>query len=179
MEQIYLIQLLIWLFPIMFILHDFEELIMTEKWMKRNANLLIQKLPTRIADRAITFFSKSTAQLSTTVLVIFVFVSCATIMANQYIIQGLLGDIYFFTIVTLAFFLHAFTHIAQSIILRSITPGVITSVLVIIPYSLVLYSALFANEIITWKIIFISLPFCAVLFPIILLFAHWVGKKVV
>lgn len=178
MEQGFNVQTLIWLFPIMFVLHDFEEIIMMEKWLKGNSIVLYEKLPKRIADRVVKQFSMSTAQFAVAVLVIFLFVSSSTVMANQYVIQGLLGNIHIFTIITLTFFLHAFTHIGQSIILRSITPGVITSLIVIIPYSIVLYRSLLVNEVITWEVIFVCLPFCLLIIPIALL-AHWIGKKVV
>lgn len=176
MEQWLDVQTLIWLFPIMFILHDFEEIIMAEGWMKRNSTMIYDILPERIADRVIKQFSMSTAQFAVAVLVIFLFVSSSTVMANQYVIQGVLGNIYIFTIITLAFFLHAFTHIGQSFILRSVTPGAFTSLIVIIPYSLFLYRSLLVNEVITWEIIFLCLPFCLLIIPVALL-AHWIGKK--
>ncbi|MGE7931608.1 HXXEE domain-containing protein [Viridibacillus arvi] len=78
----------------------------------------------------------------------------------------------------MGFFLHAFTHIGQSVILRSITPGVFTSLIVIIPYSIILYRSLLVNKVFTWEIIFVCLPFCLLIIPFALL-AHWVGKKVV
>ncbi|THE11625.1 HXXEE domain-containing protein [Bacillus timonensis] len=178
MEQWFDIQTLIWLFPIMFILHDFEEIIMVERWMKRNSTKIYNILPERFADRVIKQFSMSTAQFAVAVLIIFLFVSSSTVMANQYVNQGLFGNIYIFTITTLVFFLHAFTHIGQSFILRSVTPGAFTSLIVIIPYSLVLFRSLLVNEVITWKIIFLCLPFCLLIIPIALL-AHGIGKKVV
>ncbi|KAB2336230.1 HXXEE domain-containing protein [Cytobacillus depressus] len=177
MEQWLDVQTLIWLFPIMFILHDFEEIIMVEKWMKQNSDVIYERLPRKIADRVIKQFSMTTAQFAVAVLVIFLFVASSTIMANQFVIQGSLGNIHIFTIITLTFFLHSFIHIGQSIFLRSITPGLLTSMIIIIPYSLVLYKALLLNEVLTWKIFFACLPFVFLIIPIALL-AHWIGKKV-
>lgn len=172
------VQTWIWLFPIAFIIHDFEEIIMVEKWIKHNSAKLNEILPTKMADRIKSQFSMTTAQFSVAVFIIFLFVSSSTILANQYLLQSSLGNIHFFVVVTLVFFLHAFTHIGQSILLRSITPGVVTSIFVILPYSFYLYRALFANEVITWPMIFVCLPFCLFIIPIILL-AHWLGKQVV
>nr|WP_144928746.1 HXXEE domain-containing protein [Paenibacillus bovis] len=172
------IQTLIWLFPIMFILHDFEEIIMVEKWLKTNSKTIYDLLPEKMADRVIQQFSMTTAQFAVAVLIIFLFVASSTIMANQYLLDGSFGNIHFFTIVSLVFFLHAFTHIGQAIILRSITPGAITSIIVIIPYSIVLYPSLFENEVISWSTIFVSLPFCFLIIPVVL-FAHWVGKRII
>ena len=178
MEQWIDVQTLIWIFPIMFILHDFEEIILVEKWMSENLKKICERLPTKIANEVIRQFSMTTVQFAVAVLVIFLFVSGSTIMANQYLINESFVYIYPFIIVTLIFFLHAFTHIAQSIFFGSITPGAITSVIIIIPYSVVLYNALLINEIITWKVIFICLPFGLLFIPIVL-FAHWIGKKVI
>lgn len=172
------VQTLIWIFPIVFILHDFEEIIMIEKWMNENSGIIQKKLPRKIADKAIKQFSMSTAQFAVAVLVIFLFVSSSTIMAHQFVIQESLAYLYPFIIFTLTFFLHAFTHIGQSIYLRSITPGAFTSVIIIIPYSFALYKTLLNNGIITWKVVLICLPFVLLLIPIALI-AHWIGKKVI
>ncbi|WP_167396002.1 HXXEE domain-containing protein [Lysinibacillus parviboronicapiens] len=178
MEMSFNVHTLIWLFPIFFIIHDFEEIIMVEKWLTKNRNKLYERLPAKIADRIVKQFSMSTAQFAVAVLFIFLFVSLSTIMANQYLINGIAINIYFFTAITLVFFIHAFSHIGQSILFRSITPGAITSVIIILPYSFVLYKSLFIQEIITWKIILISLPFGILFFPVVLT-AHWLGKKVI
>ena len=178
MEQWIDVQTLIWIFPILYILHDFEEIIMIEKWMDDNSGKIQKKLPRKIADKVIKQFSMSTAQFAVAVLVIFLFVSSSTIMAHQFLIQESLTYIYPFIILTLTFFLHAFTHIGQSIYLRSITPGTFTSVIIIIPYSFVLYKTLLINGIITWKVVLLCLPFVLLLIPIALI-AHWIGKKVI
>ncbi len=177
MEPLYYLLTLIWLFPILFIFHDFEEIIMVEKWLKQNKAKLYKLLPQKMADRIVKQFSMTTAQFAAAVLVVFLFVSTSTILASQYILGGPFGDIYFFTIVQLVFFLHAFTHIGQSILLRSITPGAITSVIIIIPYCSFLFPALFEYGIISWQTIWISLPLILLFFPVVL-FAHWVGKKI-
>lgn len=151
---------------------------MCEKWLNKNSNILYERLPKKIAVRVVQQFSMSTAQFAVAVIVIFMFVSSSTFIASQYVNQGPFGDIYFFIVVTLTYFLHAFTHLAQSIFLRSITPGAFTSLIIVIPYSLILYHSLLVNKVITWNIIFVCLPFCLVLIPVALL-AHWIGKKVI
>lgn len=171
------IQTLIWLFPILFIFHDFEEIIMMEKWLNKYSNVIYKKLPKKMADKVIKQFSMSTAQFAVAVLIIFLLVSGSTIMAIQHLNERPFGNIYIFTIVMLTFFLHAFTHIGQSLLFHSITPGAFTSVIIVIPYSLVLFHTLLAYEIITWNTIFICLPFILLFIPIAL-FSHWVGRRV-
>ncbi|MBS4189687.1 HXXEE domain-containing protein [Bacillus sp. FJAT-49705] len=148
MEQWIDVQTLIWLFPIIFILHDFEEIIMVEKWMKKNSDVIYERLPRRMANRVINQFSMTTAQFSVSVLVIFLFVSSSTFMAIQYVNHGSLGNIYFFTIIIIIFLLHVFTHIGQSILFRSLTPGVITSVFIVFPYCIVMLNSLFKSQVI-------------------------------
>jgi hypothetical protein len=60
--------MLIWLFPVVLIFHDFEEIMMMEKWVKRNSSTITDKLPPRIARRVIRQFSLSTAQFAVAVL---------------------------------------------------------------------------------------------------------------
>lgn len=177
MEQLLDIQILIWLFPILFIFHDFEEIIMMEKWLNKYSNVLYEKLPKKLADKVIKQFSMSTAQFAVAVVIIFLFVSGSTIMAIQSLNERPFGNIYIFTIVMLTFFLHAFTHIGQSLLFHSITPGAFTSIIIVIPYSLVLFHTLLAYQIITWNIIFICLPFVFLFIPVAL-FAHEIGRRV-
>ncbi|MFC7685853.1 HXXEE domain-containing protein [Ureibacillus sp. GCM10028918] len=172
------VQTLIWLFPIIFMFHDFEEIIFAEKWIQKNSSLLYKKLPKKVAAGIINQLSMSTAQFSVAVLIIFLFVSSSTIMANQYLHEKPFGSIAFFAVVTLTFFLHAFMHIGQSIFLRTYTPGSFTSVILLIPYSLLLYGTLLKYDIITWKLIFICLPFILLLVPVLLI-AHSIGKKII
>ena len=164
------VQTLIWLFPIAFVLHDLEEIIMVERWMDKNRHVIYDKLPKKIADKVIKQFSMSTEQFSVAVFVIFIFVSSSTYMASQYINDGPLGNMYFFTIMLLIFFIHVFIHVGQSIILRSITPGVITSIVIIFPYSIIMFSSLFENQMITWNTIYVSLPFIIGCFRIVCCF---------
>ncbi|MFO1443367.1 HXXEE domain-containing protein [Bacillus sp. Bva_UNVM-123] len=178
MEQWFNVQTLIWLFPIIFVLHDLEEIIMIEKWMGKNSNVIYDKLPRKIADKVIKQFSMSTAQFSVAVLVIFVFVSSSTYLASQYINHGPFGNIYLFTVMISVFFLHVFTHVGQSVFLRSITPGVITSVLIVFPYTIILFNSLFKHQVITLNTLYISIPFIFLIFPV-LFFAHWFGKKAI
>lgn len=176
MEFLLTIQTLIWLFPIMFIIHDFEEIIMVEKWLHNNQTKLYKRLPTKIANRIVKQFSMTTAQFAVAVLLIFLIISAATISANIYFYNGIAINLYFFIIITSVFFIHAFTHIGQTILFRSITPGTVTSLIIIIPYSILLYRSLFMAEIVTWKMIIICLPFGFLFFPIVLI-AHWFGRK--
>src|SRR5437764_3395791 len=67
------------------------------------------------------------------------------------------------------FLLHVFTHVVQPIIFRKYTPGVITAVLVVLPYSLYGFHRLFNEELISGGVFSSSLLIGALLVvPIIL-----------
>ncbi|MEH7883843.1 HXXEE domain-containing protein [Bacillus sp. JJ1609] len=171
------IQTLIWLFPIVFIFHDFEEIIMLERWVAKNSSTVSKVLPARMAERVLKQFSLTTAQMSVAVLIVFLFVSSSTFMASQYLKGGPAASIQFFTVLILVFFIHVFTHIGQSILFRSITPGVITSVLLVLPYSFVMLNTLLEREIINWDIILTCLPYVLLAIPVVVM-AHSIGKRV-
>ncbi|MBB6452680.1 hypothetical protein HNQ94_001126 [Salirhabdus euzebyi] len=178
MESLYQLHTLIWLFPVMFIFHDFEEIILVEGWIKKNKSKIKDKLPNSIADKIIKQLSMSTAQFSVSVLIIFLFVSSSTYMASQYIQSGSFANIHFFIVCNLIFFLHAFTHIGQSIFFRGLTPGALTSMVVIIPYSIFLFDSLIENNILSWNMIWSSIPFVFLVIPVLLV-AHGIGKRVI
>ncbi|MFX3623441.1 MAG: HXXEE domain-containing protein [Ectobacillus sp.] len=178
MERFLDVQTLIWLFLVVFIIHDLEEIMMFEAWVKKNKDKAFKKLPEKLANRAAKQFTMSTAQLTAAVLFIFLIVSSATFMANQYFMKGPLGNIHFFTVLILTFFIHVFTHVGQSVYFKSVTPGVITSIFLVMPYSIVMLQSLLNAQLISWSTIMICLPFVLLMLPIVV-FAHWIGKKVV
>ncbi len=172
------IQTLIWIFPIVFVFHDFEEIILLESWVAKSRDKIKKVLPERMANKVLAQFSMTTAQMSVAVLIVFLFVSSSTFMASQYVMDGAGGNITFFTAVVLVFFIHVFTHVGQSIFFKSITPGVITSIFLVLPYSLIMLNALLDHNIINWDTILICLPFVLLAIPIVLA-AHWIGKRVI
>ena len=151
---------------------------MLERWIQKHGVSIRRRLPERLANRIIAQFSMTTAQFAVAVLVIFAFVGGSTYLASQYVQGGPLGNIYVFVVCTSVFFIHLFTHLAQSVFFRSVTPGAITSLFVILPYCIVLYRALFAHGVADWGVVARCLPYTLLVIPVVL-FAHWVGKKVI
>jgi hypothetical protein len=136
------LQSLIWLFPVAFLLHDLEELIFWEKWMKKNKNALEEKLPLFLKKTARRIFEKPARQVLVTMLLIFgmvVLSSCLALVFHYY---------WLFIFACSVFFVHGFMHIGQAIILRRYVPAVITSVIVVIPYGLIVFNKLIDNGIV-------------------------------
>jgi hypothetical protein len=134
------IHTLIWLFPIAFICHDFEEIILGEPWLKKNAEVIKgrspKRTPTVLSKQIGAVLEKSTTELALTVSLIFGLTLLSAVLAVGYGAYG------FFLLASGSFFLHGFMHIGQAILLRRYVPAVITSVVIVIPYGLLLYANL-------------------------------------
>ncbi|EGT4248554.1 membrane protein [Clostridioides difficile] len=112
----------IWLFPLLFIFHDMEEIIGFGIWLKKNKSMLDKKYP---------FISKIYENYSTEGMAFAVFeefilciIFCilTVITDNQYVYLLWLGSF-------IAYTLHLVIHIGQSIIIRKYIPSLITSII--------------------------------------------------
>lgn len=125
---------LTWAFPVAFVIHDFgEELPAMERFVRDNPQLLA-KLPARM----VRLLDLTTAQT-------------AVAMACELGLTGLAAYLAtrpakarraLYNVALAVFFLHAFTHVGQAVLLRKYVPGVVTAVLVALPYSLYAYHRL-------------------------------------
>ena len=112
----------IWLFPLLFIFHDMEEIIGFGIWLKKNKSMLDKKQP---------FISKVYENYSTEGMAFAVFeefilciIFCilTVITENQYVYLLWLGSF-------IAYTLHLVIHIGQSIIIRKYIHSLITSII--------------------------------------------------
>ncbi|WP_026881695.1 HXXEE domain-containing protein [Clostridium akagii] len=111
----------IWLFPILFMIHDFEEIFMVNAWQQKNKHYIESR-----KDKYIPYnFKASTAAFSIGVDIEFALISIVTIISyllNSYVIWfGLF----------IAFVVHLFLHIIMCINFKGYVPGVITGTIVI------------------------------------------------
>lgn len=111
----------VWIFPVLFMLHDFEEIIMINAWQQRN-----KKYIKNLEHKHIPFdCNASTAAFSIAVAEEFLILSVITLVSsliNNYILW------YGFFI---AFTLHLFFHIFQFLIFKKYVPSIITSIIFI------------------------------------------------
>lgn len=112
---------IIWLFPILFMLHDFEEIIMINSWKKKN-----KKYIEEIRNKSIPFnFNASTAAFAIAVAEEFLILSIVTLISylfSSYIIWYSLF---------IAFTLHLIFHLFQWLRFKKYVPSTITSILFI------------------------------------------------
>jgi Protein of unknown function with HXXEE motif len=162
--------IIVYLLPLVFMLHDFEEIIFFKPWICRNKVYLKQRFP-KIADKLLPHFENlSVSAFSFAVAEEFLIISAVTIYAihsdNYYAWIGLF----------LAFSIHLVAHIIQWIIIRRYIPCIVTSLL-FLPYCIygtitILNSDLFQPDLILWW--FLA---CFILVVLNLIFAHKLGEK--
>jgi len=116
-------EILIWLFPIIFMIHEFEEIILMRWWLGKNKEPIIRKYP-NLGKRVLgQFESISTEAFSLIVAEEFFIVSVIVIISaftkNFELYLGLI----------VAYFIHLLTHLIQTIVIRKYTPGIITTFL--------------------------------------------------
>ena len=121
--------MLIWLFPIIFMIHDFEEIIMLKAWQQKNKSYI-----QGIKNKHIQFnFEASTESFSLAVAEEFIIISIVTIISYLF-------DIYiFWDGLFIAFTIHLFVHVFQWLIFKKYIPSLITSIIFIPVCCLVIY----------------------------------------
>ncbi len=157
-------------------LHDFEELIGFEPWLKRNAGEIRTKLEGRLPEVAMkqinAILGKTSAEFAVPVLLIFVLTVVSTFLAVEYHSYG------FFLAASACFVLHGLMHIGQAIALRRYVPALGTSLLIVLPYGALLYERLFSEGIARWPgILLYALLGLTAIVPLIL-GMHWLGEKI-
>lgn len=106
---------MVWLFPVIFMIHDFEEIIMIEAWKKKNEKYIKEKnIPYS--------FEVSTASFSAAVLGIFILFS--VLSGFSYIYESY----FLWTAMYIGFILHMIFHVISSMVMRRYTPGAATSI---------------------------------------------------
>lgn len=165
-------QTLVWLFIVVFLLHDLEEIIYVESWIKKNRNQVISKVPAKVGKRLDKIFNITSGQFAVAVLLEFIiFIPFVFIAAEQ-------EKFFVFLSFNTLFFLHVFTHVGQSIYLKMYTPGVVSALLLVLPYSIYLFDTLITDNLVTWTEILLSIPVGLLIIPVVLL-GHELGRKMV
>ena len=117
------IQIIIWLFPILFIFHDFEEIIFMRAWISKNRSYLSNKFP-RLSKKLLPHFDNiTTSSFALGVAEEFILISIITIISyvtNWYNLW--IGSF-------IAFTLHLVVHCFQALIVRKYVPAIVTSII--------------------------------------------------
>ena len=166
---------IVWLLPIVFMFHDFEEIIFFKSWITKNKETLSAKFP-KISKRFVARFENLSVQaFSLAVAEEFVLLSIITILSivfESYLLW--LG-------VFMGFFIHLFVHIIQWVVFRKYIPAICTSVIALIycffALNFMLKNHLFnPKEIVIWSVI--GFGIMAINLFLAHKLAEWFDKKV-
>ncbi|WP_077211955.1 HXXEE domain-containing protein [Bacillus dakarensis] len=163
---------LIWLFLVAFMLHDFEEIIRIEPWYRRHYDKIISRVPKNLQGRIQSFSKITSSQFAVAVCIEFIVFVPFTFLAAER------GNYLFFLGFNAVLFLHVFMHIGQALYVKMVVPGVVTAVMITLPYSIYLFYRLLNENLVTMMDVLKSLPVGLLLIPIILL-GHKMGEKLV
>ena len=157
--------IIVWLLPIVFMIHDFEEIVFFKVWIDKNKGYLEERFP-----RLSKLFIRRVGSLSTPAFTVavaeeFVLLSAITLAS------ALWGCYALWLAAFMGFFVHLLMHLGQWVILRRYIPALFTTLLVL-PYCIyTLYiirmNGIFSlSEIALWTIIGFGL------LAVNLIFAH-------
>ncbi|WP_163580722.1 HXXEE domain-containing protein [Gracilibacillus saliphilus] len=157
-------------FLIIFMLHNLEEIIMIESWFKKTYPRVKKKIPAFAQAELNRYKDITSSQFS---VVVFVF----SVIISIFILISVITEHYFiFLGVNLFFALNMFTHPLQSLFLRCYTPGVWTTILLILPYNILLFYHYYMGGILTVNTIAGSLVVMILLVPGFLI-SHKITEK--
>jgi hypothetical protein len=166
---------LIWLLPIIFMIHDFEEIIFMKSWFNKNGNYLAERFP-KIGKKLVSLYNHlTTAGFALAVAEEFVLLSLITvgsIVCNNYVL---------WLAVFMGFFLHLLIHLVQWIMVKRYIPAIYTSLFALIYCGYTFYFIIINNifqlsEIILWSVI--GCVFMGMNLVLAHKLAGWFNKKI-
>ena len=134
-------QILMMMFPVVFMLHDFEELCFLESWIRKNADSIRNKFTGIIW---IELEGYSTSALGVGIMMMFLFVSLTSILSV------LLNLYTLFAAAMVVFTAHNIFHIIQPILLRRYVPAM-GSAIITLPYSLYVLRSMNHLNLFIWR----------------------------
>ncbi len=164
---------------ILFILHDGEEALFLPDWVKQNAPVFETLQRNHPFTRKILpmLLSSNPKQFSMSVLLLLVLISIVSLLAvifpREPFIQGVyLGAVIVYT-------LHLFVHFAQSLFLRRVIPGTVTSLIILIPSMMLWFIQINIMGITFLHSLVYGLIGLAILlptFPMVMKFGRWIVR---
>lgn len=157
-------------FIIIFMLHNLEEVITIEKWFKTTYPLVQNRIPSFIQKELKNYKDITSVQFSIVIFVFSIFVSVLVLIAV------ITQHYYLFLGVNFFYALNIFTHPLQSLYLRCYTPGVLSSLFLIIPYYSLFFYRYYNTDMLTNSSILGAMAVMVFLVPVFLL-SHKIGEK--
>lgn len=150
-----------WMFIIVFMIHNFEEIFTMEYWFKKIYPRTHSRLPVLVLRQLESAKSMTAGQFTMAVFVLFLPISTLLILSVTTELYFLfLGANFFFA-------LNILTHPLQALYLKRYVPGLWTSLFAVLPYNLVLFDLLKQSGGLEPRTVVLSLIVAALLLPIL------------
>ena len=166
------INALIWLSLVMFVIHDLEEIIWVEPVLRKQKSHILKRIPKGFVSLYEDMLNMTSSQFAVAVLLEFIILTVITFSAAEY------GKYFWFLAFISIFFIHVFTHVGQSLLLKIYTPGVVTAVVLVLPFTSYTLYRMIDESLVSWNEILISIPFGVLIVPIVLI-GHYIGRKLI
>lgn len=164
------IESVMWLFPVLFMIHDFEEIIFAKSWLEKNSDYIKERVP-NIVFKLITHIKElSTASFAFAVAEEFIVLSIITLCSVEFEWYSL------FAATLIGYLLHIVIHFIQGIILKKYIP-VLISGLISTVYGIYAISHLNNLNLLNWNYIAIATPFIVLIIVFNLFGAHLLAKR--
>jgi len=164
------IETVMWLLPIVFMFHDFEEIIMTKPWIIKNLQSIRTRFPKQVSRSILVSGSLSTPAFALAAAEEFVVITGLTYIGVER------GYISMWVGLLMGFTIHLFVHIAQFIAFRKYTPAIITSPLAAL-YGLWTIAWMSSRNLFDWRDAGLWTGVMLLVIVGNLLFALWLAAK--
>lgn len=162
--------LLLWSLPVMFALHDAEEVLFLPPWLRRNREFLARRFP-RLARRMLPHFDGITPMKLAVMAV-----EELTLLVTVTLYAGLSGDCLPWLALYLAFGVHLLIHLAQWAAVRRYVPVVATSLFCLVCCGCGMYTIINSRLFTLREFVFAGMAGCAVA-AVNLWFLHRLAAK--
>jgi hypothetical protein len=138
------------LLPLVFTIHDGEELFTTAAWLGAHRTELQALSESSLLARAILArLPTSLAEVAAAIAAVFVVLLVVTLAAGRSRQRGFW--LYAYATLLGLLFLHVFTHTAQAVYFRGYVPGLVGALVAVLPGTLYIYKRLLGSRLLTWK----------------------------
>jgi hypothetical protein len=117
------VQVIIWLFPMLFIFHDFEEIIFMQVWISKNRQYLHERFPMLPKKLLSHLDNITTSSFAFGVAEEFILISIITVISYVMNWYNLWLGLF------IAFTVHLIVHCFQALVVRKYVPAIVTSIM--------------------------------------------------
>jgi len=165
------LETLIWLFPIAFMLHEFEEILFMKPWIKRNKSTIAARF-LFLAPRFNTF----TKGFSTRKFTLIVAEEFVLVSAIVFVSVGL-SWYNLFVGVLMAYALHLLVHLVQFVVYRRYIPAIVTTI-VTAPYVIYAIFYMLSRGVAQLNLSLLIGLFAFIAIAANLALSHWFVRKI-